>query len=403
MLTLALALAAVFENVKPLPRAGRSIGDALGCVLAEDVAADTDSPPFDKALVDGYAVRSCDLASADSRLSLGETILAGAMPKRALRPREAAVVMTGAPVPPGCDAVVMHERTHAAGDSVMIDEPHVKAGLNLLRRGREMRAGEIVVIARVDPPAGTTWACSRRSAEPMSCHTASGRDDRADRRRAGRARSGAGAGSDPQLERRDARRPGAEAGARPIVRPIAPDEPGLLRENLALGLEADVLLITGGVSAGQRDLVPAALAELGVSCVFHKVRLKPGKPLWFGIGPPRVNRPPALVFGLPGNPVSGLVGFLVFVKPSLAILAGRPAPEACGPRATVQRRVCPARRSNHVLSQPGCCRITRRAAGRADDRNVTMGRLRRFAHRGDRRRLRHLRRRRSRLCAGGTC
>ena len=108
--------------------------------------------------------------------------------------------------------------------------------------------------------------------------------------------------------------------------PIAPDLPGPLGTILGRGLESDVLVITGGVSAGQRDLVPAALDALGCQCVFHKVRLKPGKPLWFGIGPPRGDRPPALVFGLPGNPVSGLVGFLLFVKAALSVLAGKPEP-----------------------------------------------------------------------------
>src|SRR5262249_6328759 len=107
------------------------------------------------------------------------------------------------------------------------------------------------------------------------------------------------------------------------VLPIAPDEPARLREILQRGLESDVLVITGGVSAGQRDLVPTALEQLGVQRIFHKVRLKPGKPLWFGTGPPRgaTARPGPLVFGLPGNPVSGLVGFLLFIKPALAALA----------------------------------------------------------------------------------
>ena len=123
------------------------------------------------------------------------------------------------------------------------------------------------------------------------------------------------------------------AGAEAL--PIAPDEPGGLREILRRGLEADVLLITGGVSAGQRDLVPEALEDLGVRRVFHKVRLKPGKPIWFGVGPDRDGgdehtapndrrHPGPLVFGLPGNPVSGLVGYLLFVRPALAILSDRP-------------------------------------------------------------------------------
>ena len=113
-------------------------------------------------------------------------------------------------------------------------------------------------------------------------------------------------------------------GALPRVLPIAPDEPAGLRHLLEQGLEADVLVVTGGVSAGQRDLVPAVLEQLGVTRVFHKVRLKPGKPLWFGLGPRRGEGPPTLVFGLPGNPVSSLVGFLLFIKPALRVLAGHP-------------------------------------------------------------------------------
>ena len=117
-----------------------------------------------------------------------------------------------------------------------------------------------------------------------------------------------------------------EAGARALYCRLPPTTPGRWAGRSSRAVEADVLLVIGGVSAGQRDLVPAALESLGVECVFHKVRVKPGKPLWFGIGPRRGDRPGTLVFGLPGNPVSGLVGFLVFVKPALAVLAGRPAP-----------------------------------------------------------------------------
>ncbi len=99
---------------------------------------------------------------------------------------------------------------------------------------------------------------------------------------------------------------------------------------MQLGLSFDVLLLTGGVSAGQRDLVPAALEQCGVRSVFHKVRMKPGKPVWFGVGPPRGALPGTLVFGLPGNPASTLVGFLVFVAPALRGLAGLPRRAAAG-------------------------------------------------------------------------
>ena len=121
MLTVDQALALVLERANPLAPESRGLIDALGCPLAEDVAADADQPPFDKALVDGYAVRASDLAAGDRRLAIGETILAGQTPERPLGPREAAVIMTGAPLPSGADAVVMHEHNPAAGG--MVDDP----------------------------------------------------------------------------------------------------------------------------------------------------------------------------------------------------------------------------------------------------------------------------------------
>jgi molybdopterin molybdotransferase len=333
MLTVAQALAAVLEHARALPSVALPLIEALGCVLAEDVAAEGDSPPFDKALVDGYAVRSRDLAGQDRWLAQGETIMAGQVPSRPMRQGEAAVVMTGAPVPSECDAVVMHERTRPDEDRVLILEPLVKAGQNVMPRGREMRAGEIVVArgsvlrpARLGVLASIGRIDARVVPRPLVAIVSTG---------------------DELVEPGQVPGPGQirnsnavllhaltiQAGARATALPIAPDLSGPLATILECGLESDVLVITGGVSAGQRDLVPAALDGLGVKCVFHKVSLKPGKPLWFGIGPPRGDRPAALVFGLPGNPVSGLVSFLLFVKPALSALAGNPEPRECGVRA----------------------------------------------------------------------
>jgi molybdopterin molybdotransferase len=137
-----------------------------------------------------------------------------------------------------------------------------------------------------------------------------------------------------------------EAGALAEAHPIAPDDPERLGAILRGGLEADVLVISGGVSAGNRDLVPGALERLGVARVFHKVRLKPGKPLWFGVGPARGEAPGPLVFGLPGNPVSGVVGFLLFVRPALDLLAALPA------RAAEESRYRLARPFAHAGDRP---------------------------------------------------
>ncbi len=329
MLTVEEALRAVLEEALRLPAESVSLDAALRCVLAEDVAADIDLPPFDKSLVDGYAVRSGDLSGPDRRLRVGETITAGQVPSRPLGPREAAVIMTGSPVPPGCDAVVMHERTRPDGDgdgaSVRVEEPEVRAGQNILARGREIRAGEVILAAgTVLGPAhlGVLASVGRtpvRVVRPRIAVASTG-DELVDPERT----PGPG-----QIRNSNAimlRALAVEEGARAESLPTAPDEPVELRRILQGGLEFDVLIVTGGVSAGQRDLVPAALAELGVRRIFHKVQLKPGKPLWFGVGPTRAGRPGTMVFGLPGNPVSSLVVFLLFVRPALARMAGRPGP-----------------------------------------------------------------------------
>jgi molybdopterin molybdotransferase len=337
MLAIQEALDAVREHARPLAAARQPLEQALSRVLAEDIRADLDLPPFDKALVDGFAIRFADLKEGTGWLGLGEVILAGRTPSRALGPGEAATIMTGAPVPPGCDAVVMHERTRSAEGRVWIEEREIRPGKNVLARGREMRAGEVLLTSgTILEPAhlGVLASVGRVEVQvvprPRVLIVPTG-DELVDPGQV----PGPG-----QIRNSNAIMLKAlawEAGIPAESLPITPDEPRALRESLERGLDADCLMITGGVSAGQRDLVPQALLELDVGRVFHKVRLKPGKPLWFGVGPPRSTRPPALVFGLPGNPVSGLVGFHLFVRPALAILAGKPEPAANPIEATLSR------------------------------------------------------------------
>jgi molybdopterin molybdotransferase len=326
MLTVEEALVLVREQVKSLTPTDCSLIDSLGCLLAEDIAADADQPPFDKALVDGYAVRAADLAAGNRRFQVGETILAGQTPNRPLEPREVAEIMTGAPLPQGADAVLMHEHTRAVDGGILTDESEIRPGRNRLLRGQVYRAGDIILRrgTRLTPACLGLLASVGRTRvlvvpKPRLAIVPTG-DELVEPDRVpgpGQIRNSNGI----MLEALT-----IEHGAAVQTLPIAPDEASELERILKQGLNFDALLITGGVSAGRRDLVPAALEKLGVTQIFHKIRLKPGKPLWFGIGPRRDNRPGAFVFGLPGNPVSGLVGFLLFIRPSLHSLAGRSEP-----------------------------------------------------------------------------
>lgn len=328
MLTVEEALDAVLNRAGPLPPTRLPLALLAGCVLAEDVAADLDLPPFRKALVDGYAVRVADLARLGGRLALGMEIAAGSVPGRPLAGGEAALVMTGAPIPEGTDAVIMREQAilDVPGSVAFLGSEAVRAGQNWMPRGREMRAGDLVLKGG-DPlnPARLGLLASVGKSDALAIP---------------RPRVAVVPTGDELVEPERIPGPGQIRNSNAImlralaetcraeveILPIAPDEPVALGASLARGLgSADVLLIAGGVSAGDRDLVPAALLTLGVEPVFHKVRLKPGKPLWFGVGPSGADGGPGpLVFGLPGNPAGALVGALLFVRPALAALRGLP-------------------------------------------------------------------------------
>ncbi|QEH38200.1 Molybdopterin molybdenumtransferase [Aquisphaera giovannonii] len=325
MLSVEEALALVLETATPLPPATAGLAEAAGLVLAEDVPADADQPPFDKALMDGYAVRASDVVEAGRPLRLAGTIHAGEVAAGALGPGEAAAIMTGAPMPAGADAVVMVEHSEERDGAVRLRPPRAVApGQNVLGRGRVYRlgdrllaAGDLLTPPRIGLLAAVGHAKVRVVPRPTLAIVPTGDELVEPDQVPGPGR----------IRNSNAAMLAAVAigrGLAPRVGPIAADEPAVLAQALAEGLESDVLLVTGGVSAGRKDLVPAALESRGVRQVFHKVAMKPGKPLWFGSGPGRGDRPGTLVFGLPGNPLSGLVGFLRFVGPALGRLAGRP-------------------------------------------------------------------------------
>jgi molybdopterin molybdotransferase len=297
---------------------------ALGLVLAEDVASDLDMPPYDKAMMDGYAIRSADLNSGRAVLAVIEEVTAGKTPVHAVIPGQATRIMTGAPVPPGADAVVMVERTRALGEQrVDIEDASVRPGLNILPRGREMRRGETVLASGsvLRPQELGLLAVVGRAAvlvhpAPDVAVLATGDElvEVDQKPGPGQIRNSNG----PMLLGQVSR-----AGGRPLDLGIARDQTDSLHALIGKGLQSPVMVLSGGVSAGMLDLVPGVLRDLGVEAHFHKVEMKPGKPVFFGT---RGGPGPCLVFGLPGNPVSSLVCFELFVRPALRILAGHADP-----------------------------------------------------------------------------
>ena len=328
MLQVADAQAIVRQYVRPLPPEPMPLTSAaLGHVLAADVVSDLDMPPYHKAMMDGYAVRCADLPSGKGTLRVIEEIPAGQVPRRTVEAGQASRIMTGAPIPPGADAVILIERTRLSENGcVEIEDRPPKPGQNILPQGAEMKCGDTVlptgtvlrpqefgVLATV----GRTTVLAHPSPRVAILSTGDELVEPDQRPQGGQIRNSNGALLVALVSR---------AGGTPRYLGIARDDPACLRPMICDGLKAPVLLLSGGVSAGKLDLVPSMLREAGVVAHFHKVEMKPGKPVFFGTYPRPGGGEPALVFGLPGNPVSVLACFELFVRPVLRRLRGHADP-----------------------------------------------------------------------------
>jgi molybdopterin molybdotransferase len=316
-ITVEQALEIVLAHTPTLPAEEVLLTEALGRVIAEDVASDVDMPPFDRSAMDGYAVRAGDTSGAPVVLEVIGQVRAGQVPDRPLEPGKAFQVMTGAPVPAGATAVQPVEKTRPQDDGrrVEILEP-VETGAHISRMGSEVRRGD-VVFGRgqsLDPSALAVLASVgkgrlRVGRRPTVSVVVTG-DELVDvwtRPSGGQIRNSNGTAVVAQ-----ARWAGAE------VRDLgtAPDHADRIAELVRAGFASDVLVLSGGVSEGAFDLVEPVLLRFDVGLLFTRVAIKPGAPLVFG------RRGDKLVFGLPGNPVSAQVTFDLFVRPALLRLQG---------------------------------------------------------------------------------
>lgn len=325
MITISEALDHVCRWSGPLEPELQTLAAARGCTLAEDIVSDMDSPPFHKALMDGYAVRSADLVNGHGRLRRVEVLPAGSVAVFPVNDGEATQIMTGAPLPAGADAVVKIEDTVFDADTqtAVIETRPVQPGQNVLQRGAAVRSGEAILSAgcRLDAQHLGTLAEFGRATilvlkRPRVAVLATGDElvpvDQTPG--PGQIRNSNEAMLVAQIQR---------AGAQPIPLGIAADNRRELGERVAVGLEHEMLILSGGVSAGQLDLVPDVLEAAGVDKVFHKVKIKPGKPVWFGVRPRTGDQSNCLVFGLPGNPVSSMVGFELLARTAISRMSGR--------------------------------------------------------------------------------
>jgi molybdopterin molybdotransferase len=312
------ALDHVVCAVAPLGTERAGLLECVGRVLGEDVRSERDVPGYANSAMDGYAVHHADLARLPARLRITATSSAGSRSVPAVGAGEAIRIMTGAPLPPGADSVVRVEDTRKDGDVVIVEiagtkgshirhpGEDVRAGDTVLRGGRRLGAADIGLASSV----GRTLLLVHR--RPSVAILSTGDElVEADEPVA----SGQVVNSNAYMLAAAVR----EAGAVPLLLPIARDSPEEIRRVFEEAARADTILSTGGVSVGDFDFVKKVMDDIGVQRLFWKVAQKPGKPLTFGM---LAGRP---YFGLPGNPVSSLVCFYLYARPALRRMEGHSA------------------------------------------------------------------------------
>ncbi|MCP4375380.1 MAG: molybdopterin molybdotransferase MoeA [bacterium] len=309
--------------VKPLGSIRKPLGEAIGYCLAQDLCADRDMPPADRSAMDGYAFRAADLNAYPCNLRLAGEVAAGSSARPRIRPGHCATVLTGANIPPGSDTVVKVELTSINDGIVSILEP-VKPFMNVRKRGEEAAKGDLLAgVGTVLSPV-VIGVCATVGVDRPKVHR---------RPKIALLCTGAELRSASQSVRvhqtRDSNGPVmqailADAGFDSVTHEIVPDDQQLSIDALKNATDnADVTILTGGVSVGKYDYVPDAVNAIGARVRFYKIQMKPGKPLLYATRGRNGH-----IFALPGNPVSVLTSMHAFVLPALRMLSGLSADDA---------------------------------------------------------------------------
>ncbi len=313
------ALTIVLGDVATLPTLLVPCSESSGRWLQEDVTSDVDQPPADVSAMDGFALRAADLAATPTTLTVIGEVPAGVQPDFEVGTGQAARIMTGAILPEGADAVQMVEHTEADGERVRVLE-RVESGSHVRPRGENIVKGEVLLAAgqRIGPAEVGLLAGAGRPVVPVArsprvaiVPTGDELVEPGVQPAPAQIRNSNGYSLHAQVR---------EENGIPAYLGIGRDVDSALDRKIAEGLRHDVLLLCGGVSMGKYDLVTAALKRAGVALRFEKVAVKPGKPTVFGVHEHGETR--TLVFGLPGNPVSGMVMFRLLVAPALRKMQG---------------------------------------------------------------------------------
>ncbi|MBL4824544.1 MAG: molybdopterin molybdotransferase MoeA [SAR324 cluster bacterium] len=340
------ARALVFEHVVPLEKGQRPLTESQGLALSEDILAPHGMPLFDNSAVDGYAVQAADLADASRenpvRLKKLGYISAGDSGEDSICSGQCVQIATGAPLPPGADAAVMKE-------DIELEESHVRFFQSIPKTENVRFQGEDIPEGRIVIPAGTVIGPAqmavlatfgfakvpvRRVPKVSIVSTGSELVDVEEKPQAGQTRE-----SNRYMLAGMVKQESCEL----LKMSMVPDVPEILKQEFEAALQADVLLVSGGMSVGDKDYAKPVLKEMGVEEIFWKIKFKPGKPLFFG------RRGKTLVFGLPGNPASSYVLFEEFVRPALRQMMGRRILEESMVKAILEESITKTYKRMHFM------------------------------------------------------